>query len=286
MKNIRTIFTIVLVSVFFGACEKTEPIVFDPNSGQTLAFFRNNSSNLEVVLNSTGTDTVKVGLTTLSNQDRTVTVSLVEDQTTAASENFTIQNNEVIIPAGEYFGDLIIEGNDTSLEIQAQSIVLKLETVSPNGVLSEGLHTVSIFQICPIEPTAFVGEYFLEQLTPINPDDGVQVFENQIVTLETVEGASTKRQFSAVYLEALGIGQPPTTVSFSLSCDVVIVDSGIDTFLLCVQSAPTITLGPAEVPSNFDITDDSFFELTLTEYVTDGGCGVAPYQVTFSLTKQ
>lgn len=285
MKNIRIIFTIAVMSLLFIGCEKTEPTIFDPETGETLAFFNNSTSNLEVVVNNTGTDTIKVGLTTLAQQDRTITVSIIDSLTTANAENYTLESNQVVVPAGKFFGNVVISGNDTSLEIQPELIVLKLESLNTDGILSQDIHTVSIFQICPVEPTAFVGQYAIAQLTPNNPDDGVPVFSEQVINLSLVEGASTKRQFSAVYMGDLGIGQPAMAVSFALSCGQIIVDSGLDTFLTCDQET-NITLGPAEVPATFDSTDDSYFELTLTEYENDGGCGAAPYQVTFSLTKQ
>lgn len=285
MKNIRIIFTIAVMSLLVMSCDKTEPTVFNPETGETLAFFNNPTSNLEVIVNNTGVDTIKVGLTTLAQQDRTITVSLIDSLTTADAANYTLESNQVVVPAGEYFGNLVINGTDTSLEIQPELIALKLESISTEGIVSQDIHTVSIFQICPIEPTSFIGDYMLTQLTPDNPDDGAPVFSDQIINLSLVEGASTKRQFSAVYLEDVGIGQPAMTVSFALSCGQVIVDPGLDTQLTCDQES-NITLGPAEVPATFDSTDDSYFELTLTEYENDGGCGVAPYQVTFSLTKQ
>lgn len=283
MKKFKILFAVAFLALV-ASCDKTESTVYDPN-GQTLAFFDGGTSNLEVEIDESGSDTIRVGISGLSNQDRTIKVSVVDSLTTADPENYTIENTDVVVPAGEYFGELIVHGTDNSVTLQPELLVLKLESASGDTTVSKNTHTVSVFQVCPIPPTSFVGDYMITQTTAINPADGVPVFNDQVLTLFTVEGASTKRQFSAVYLEGLGIGQPSMTVSFAFSCGQVIVDSGLDTFLTCDQET-NITLGPATTHSTFEPSDDSQFELTLTEYENDGGCGAPTYQVTFLLTKQ
>ena len=96
----------------------------------------------------------------------------------------------------------------------------------------------------------------------------------------------TSRTFSAIYLEGISSGFPELTINFSLICNQIIVDVA-NTRLSCGGGAPAINIGPAEIPSSYISTDDSVFELTLTEYYTeDGNCGCTPYPVTFKFTKQ
>lgn len=282
MKTIYLKGLFLLLIAALMSCDDTEQTIFDNENGTSLVSFTDDTSNLEVIKDDEGEVSIEIGVSTVSDQDRTVTVQVDEDRSTANPENYEIVNPQVTIPAGEYVSDLVVRGIDNSVELQRESIVLTFSAAEAD-LLSESSHSISIFEICPIEPDAFAGEYQLEQLTPINPDDGVLVFENQTVTLSPVEGASTKRSFEAVYLEALGIDQPATEVVFDLVCDEVLVDEALETGLGCGDG--TITLGPGNVPASFNLLDDSSFELTLTEYVTDGGCGAAPYQVTFSLTK-
>lgn len=272
------------ISILLTSCGDFEPVIFDPNTGQTLVFFSKATSALEVTIDETGSVDVQIGVNTLSSSDRTVTVAVNTDPTltTADPENYSVPTT-VVIPANEYFGQLTITGVDNSVETTAEIITINIVSIEGDGQISNANHTVSIFQVCPVI-APFTGEYFMEQLTPINPDDGVQCFEDQILTITST--GTTNRQFRAVYLEALGIGQPASTVPFGLICNEVIVAPGIGTGLVCVQGDPAITLGPGIVPATYDSEDDTVFELTLTEYVTDGGCGAAPYQTTFRFTKQ
>ncbi len=284
MKKIAIL--LIAVSIFVS-CEKNENLQFDNENGQTLAFFEVESSNLPVVIDDSGSVDVRIGVTTISTSARTINVSVVDDETTALPDTYSLASSTVTIPANEYFGVLTINGVDNNVDTAAKLITLKLEGIS-GGIVDPTLHVVSIFEVCPIPSGAFLGNYAMEQLTVINPADGVQVFENQILAITIPEdGAETSRQFEAIYLEALNIGQPATTVTFSLVCNNIIVDSGIETRLVCAAGEPVITLGPGDVPSNYDATDDSVFELTLTEYETGGdACSASPYQVTFRLTKQ
>ena len=278
MKNL---IKFLAISLLFTACGDFEPVVFDPNTGQTLVFFSKTTDALEVTIDDTGSVDVQIGVNTLSSQDRTVNVTVNSDLTTANSENYSVPAT-VVIPANEYFGQLTVTGVDVSVETTAEIITINLVSIEGGGQISKANHTISIFQVCPIN-APFSGQYLLEQLTAINPDDGVACFSDQVLTIEVT--GSTNRRFKAVYLEDLGIGQPPATVPFGLVCNQVIVAPGIGTSLSC-GGTPAITLGPANVPASYDSDDDSMFELTLTEYVTDGGCGAAPYQTTFRLTKQ
>lgn len=143
----------------------------------------------------------------------------------------------------------------------------------------------SLFAQCPLPPSAFVGEYNLEQITPIHPQNGVPSFNDQIVNL-SIGSTTNSRVFSAVWSENLGVGQDPMEVSFLLDCNIgdVVVDPDLITNLSC--GAGTITLGPASTTGSFINNDDSTFTLILAEYVDDGGCGVSPPLVTeFTLTR-
>lgn len=276
----KILLRIMVICLLIVSCEETQPVIYD--GAQTFVGFHSKVSNLEVTIDDTGSVDIQIDASTLSSQDRTFNVVLNDAKTTSDSQNFQLPSS-VTIPANEYFGFLTVNGVDFNLETTIELIVISLEGTSGTTVVSKSEHEIRIKQVCPVS-APFLGNYQLTQLTDVNPDDGVDVFDPQVITLAS-EGGNA-RSFSAVYLEGAGIGQPPSKVIFNLSCNNVIVNPGIGTGLLCVQGEPQITLGPGTVPANYDPEDDSYFELTLTEYVTDGGCGASPYQVTFSLTKQ
>ena len=279
----KKIVYLLLAMVLITSCDDTESPVF--TGDKTLVYFANTSARLDVIIDETGTVDVPVNITTLQEEDTNVTVEIVEDETTAASENFDFESTATI-PAGEFVGTFTVTGIDQSVETTPELITFKISDAE-GFVFEDTFVEVTIKQVCPLgEDADFLGDYQLEQITPVHPANGVPSFQTQTVTLvnDGETEASTRRAFEAIWIEGV-IDQPASTVSFDLSCNNVVVDPDIDTFLTCDQEN-NITLGPADITGTYDPEDDTSFTLILAEYVEDGGCGVSPPLVTeFSLTK-
>lgn len=283
MKKVLSILTLLFV---VAACDETiDPTIYGgTESDRTFLSFSTNVYDLNVIINDTGTTNVILNSSTVSSVDRTYAVSIVEEETTAAADTYVLPAT-ITIPAGEHQGVMVVQGIDNGLGSDSTNLVIEFTPINPaTEDFDSNRAVISIMRVCPIEANMFTGAYLMEQISAINPDDGVPVFNTQVVNITAT--SETARRFSAVYLQGLGIGQPASTVNFNLSCGNVVTGAGINGFLLCVQGGPTITLGPGAVPGVFDAGDDSSFTLTMTEYVTDGGCGSAPFQVTFQFTKQ
>ncbi|MDT8346714.1 MAG: hypothetical protein RQ756_02850, partial [Flavobacteriaceae bacterium] len=172
------------------------------------------------------------------------------------------------------------------VEVDPELIFVNISDFSDaSASISNAAIQVNIKQVCPIPPGNFLGDYQMAQITPIHPDNGVLSFNDQVVNVQQATSGVNDRIISLVWLEALGIGQPASNIPFGLVCNEVVINSNaISTNLTCGDG--TITLGRPNVNSTYDPDDDSFFELTLAEYVVDGGCGVpAPLQTTFGFTK-
>jgi hypothetical protein len=289
MKKILIPF-IAFALILFQSCEETQPVIYD--GVQTLVYFDGSSLTLSVIENTSKDITVTIGASTISTSDRTVTIAVNEDitKTTVLSSQYSIPLT-VTIPAGSYFADFNVTGiDDLVLTTSGGNLVLTLSEASETGaVLSQDELTISIKKVCPIPAGSFQGQYLMEQITPIHADNGVQTFENQILTLVEDPGNAFARSFEAVFLEAAGIGNPATKIQFSLSCGNTVPFNNIASSLLCEQGAPPINFGaPAEaLLSNFDSSDDSVFEFSIVEYFTeDGDCGVDPLVTKFKFTKQ
>ena len=285
----KKIIYLLMIMVFVTSCDDTESPVF--TGDKTLVYFSNSSATLDVIIDDTGSVDIPINTTTLQDEDIQVTVEVVDEvndveQTTAADENFDF-DSQVTIPAGEYTGFLTVNGIDQSVETDPELIVFRITDAS-GFAFEDTFVEVSIKQVCPLGDGAdFLGDYTLEQQTPIHPANGVLSFENQTVTLvnDGETEASTRRAFEAVWIEAAGFDNP-TLVSFDLSCNNIIMDDGINTGLTCDQES-NITLGKADTTGTYDANDDSSFTLILAEYVNDGGCGVPqPLTTEFLLTKE
>jgi len=160
-------------------------------------------------------------------------------------------------------------------------------TSAVNGPAFQGFFNFSSKVTCPLSNDDFVGEYTLTYVE--DPQAfGVSAFGHDgiTVTLETIDGSTTLRKFSYEYLTELGVGQGNVDFTFDFVCDVIIPNDAQVTALSC--GAGDITLGPSKDGgfSSFDLNNDGEFEITLDDFVSDGGCGVAPLKTVIKLTKK
>lgn len=269
----KKIVFLLLTFIAFYSCEKNEMKTFDNVNGQTLAFFESNSSSLPVVIDQTGSLELNIGVTTISNASRTVSFSLNEEETTADSENYTISATSVTIPAGEYWGSFTISGVDVSVETEAKIIALDLTSVD-NGIVNTTTHKVSLFQVCPIEETSFVGAYLIEQTTPYV--DGPTLQDGDVVIV-TAEG--TRRSFeTSRYVDYCSTPMP---FVFDLVCNETVVPNQNTN---CSCGNTTDWFGPAEINGTYDPNDDTVFDVTFSDD-QQVDCGPTA-QTSYRFTKQ
>lgn len=285
IRNI-VLFATLFIIAFISCDETIEPTIYqgDPTSDRTFLSFPSSIVNLPVTIDATGTVELKLNSSTISANERTFNVSVVDSLTNADPLTYTIPAT-VTIPANSYSGTLTIVGTDNNLvEPAAKQLTFSLANLPDDVDMDNNTITINIFEVCPIPNGAFTGNYLMQQISPINPCDGVQMFENQIVTISST--GDTSRTFGAIYLEAFSASFPILDINFNLVCNSVIVDVS-SSGLACAGATSTINVGPAASPSTYDASDDSVFEVTISEYYTqDGNCGCNPYDTTFRFTKQ
>src|SRR5690554_2750974 len=96
---------------------------------------------------------VEISITKVSESDRTISVSIDQEASTALPEYYTIDSSTLIIPAGEYIGKVKLSGNfDEIPEAGTFGLVLKLDSVDgaqidPNNSTA----TLSIYRVCPTD---------------------------------------------------------------------------------------------------------------------------------------
>ena len=262
--------------IFFSSCSETEPVIYDPNNSQALVYFSRTNANLAIEIDATGQLVVPINVSTLSTEDRIVTVEVDVDRSTADTQNYTVATS-VVIPAGEYFGNLVIDGVDVTAETTPELLYLDIVSFSDaTAVISPTTLEVSVFQFCPIAPGLFTGGYLMEELTPYV--DGPTLNDGEVVTL--VATSETGRRFATKnYPTYCGTNM---NFNFSLVCGEVIVAANQRS--TCACTADGLFFGPATSPSTYNINDDTVFEMTFTNDVTED-CGTA-VQTTYRLTKQ
>lgn len=151
-----------------------------------------------------------------------------------------------------------------------------------NGRLyGSDIHTSSVYNVvatypvgCPLNGT-FTGDY---QVTITGDGDFGAFAESGVYSLE--ETSQTQRTFNITWLPDLdGYSQ---NVVLNFVCGIVsvpVVDSGLG----C--GGGSLTFGSTDDGVEIDPEDDSSFTVTLTNFISDGGCGVAAHPVTLQFEK-
>ncbi len=277
MKNI--IYTsLALLSVIMISCEPEdqEPI-FDSSttsSNRPLVGFVERSVEFGIERDDAQDSLiVVVGVSKLSDSDRTYDISINDELSTADPLNYEIQDTTVTIPAGQYAGELLIEGGDVTLTGTPQVLVLDLTSRLEEDILTIERISVNLVEFCPVPDDFFVGEYRLDPLDG-SPFGGANpyFFPDTV----TVEATGIARVFSAETL----VGGNFLNSTLRLVCGEIVY-APLDIGFNCGGSA--ISYNPASALQPYDQTfaDDSMFFVTF-RFI--GGCADRDNQL-FLLTK-
>ena len=142
------LYTYLFFIVF--ACKQDEQI-FDVNSDDTFISLENNLYSIRVK-NDTDSISINVYSSTLSNNNRVLKVNLIEDETTAETENFTYDSS-FIIPAGSHIGSFTVTGINTSLNKEiVDDIVFYISSDFKSSPLDpkENMLTVRLSEYAPL----------------------------------------------------------------------------------------------------------------------------------------
>lgn len=140
MKNIKFLFTALVLVFFVTSCEKYDD--YEANRPEVVGF-TTAAKNLKVPNGRSKDLSLEVYVTNISDQDRTFTVSVVENRTLVAAENYEL-GESVVIPAGEQVGTFVMTGVDVSLTSEKLDLVLM---VNPEGnTVSGGQIVVKLYK--------------------------------------------------------------------------------------------------------------------------------------------
>lgn len=150
-------------------------------------------------------------------------------------------------------------------------------TAAVNGPAFQAHFEWVLKATCPLPDDIFVGDYMLTYDPPINDGFGESLKEG-IVTLRTVAGSSTQREFDACYLEVYGCFD--VTVKIDFVCDQVVLLT-TDTGVGCGNN---IIFNPG-AGQPIDISDPNA-PIVIEYFEATGDCGLGSPARRMVLTKQ
>lgn len=143
MKNILILLS---VFVFFTSCEEVEPTYFDLYSDYTYASFVETYTLFPVPTGGTASIEIEIGTTTLSESDRILVIGVDEESTTANSDNYHFETTDIVIPANEHIGTIVLHGEDVNIDPSGERVYIKIISMEGAATLSEDTHEVIIFR--------------------------------------------------------------------------------------------------------------------------------------------
>lgn len=282
MKNILKL-VFISVAALFVSCDSIDNDTSYLDNRPSQAYFVPGISGSLLVLESEpSTTNIVVGISEAKDFDRTFTVAIDPSSTAEAGVHYDAVLTNLFVPAGAVVANIPVTGLYQGATLEGNTLKLELTAVEDSQIGTRKVYTLNIMRSCPLSDDFGTGIYALAQTSGPN-EFGALAFSNQNVTITS--GASGARSFSAVYMASLGVGQPAMTFTFVMTCETVSVPEAQPTGLLCTQGAPSITLGPAATLGSFNASDSTLITVVATEFESDGGCGVAPVEFTFTLTK-
>ncbi len=272
---------LLFVSLFaFTACEE-DLVIYDVDNGQAIATITNGSQQTLPVPDTGDTAIIEVGVTTVSDVDRSISISIDQTQTTAQPEEYSIDQSTLVIPAGSFVGRIEIDANFNAIpETGITSLVINVDDVAGADALEGTLtHTINFFRFCPFEGGAtFLGDYQLETVT-------LGIFNTPTLTDGVVtisQGATVAdRRFSVAAYPAFG-AFTPFQFSFSLICGEIVV-SQVEGINVGCGGANGIAPTTATI-STYDSADDSELIINFIDDYRDQ-CGWGAPEVQIRLTK-
>jgi hypothetical protein len=165
MKNLVYKISLILAVALVGiSCEENETPIFDVENGRAIAGFNGGTTTPRVIFNpaENTTSIIKVGVSTLSSTDRSLSFSIDEEASTLDPALYSIEF-PASIPAGEFTADIAIT-TIASLDIPSASdaVVINLESVEGAEFLVNSITTINLGVTvrCPeIIIDDFVGTY-------------------------------------------------------------------------------------------------------------------------------
>lgn len=146
------------------SCEEEGIPLFDTTNGRAIAGFNGGAADTRVVFNpAENTESIlKVGVSTLSSSDRSVSVS-IDAASTLDPSFYTINTLAPIIPAGEFTADIVITTlPGATLPGASDAVILNLDSVEGAEILDNSISTLAVgldVQCPSVEISALAGSY-------------------------------------------------------------------------------------------------------------------------------
>lgn len=203
----KKIFLLLFVSTFaFVSCD--ESVDEEIYTGESLTYFTEGTSgNYFVEETEDPGYQIPVGVTDKADNDRTFTVSIINEQTTATQEEYMLEES-FVIPANEHFGYINVNGFYDEIDLTGSMLTLKLENVDGSNIANfDNVFQLKLNPYCPFEvPTTFNGTASIPGSGTVNsftvefePTGNLNEFTTESIWGDFVAGATGDPGYAGEY---------------------------------------------------------------------------------------
>ena len=239
MKNLYYL-TLVILTIGFTSCENENYGVEVNNYDGNVTYFTSGKKGDYFVTPNAGPFKIQVGATNKSNSDRNYTIVVSPESTATKGVDFSMASSTVTIPAGEYFGEISIEGIFAGTKAAGSKLILSLKGDSSDPVMVNNSFSLSIFQKCISD---LAGNYSVTTTYGYHdflPNFNPYTMEMEIVAIDQEAGLYEISDFSGglysigPYSSSYGTGSESFTVQFTENCGNISWENQSDGFGFCV----------------------------------------------------
>jgi len=217
----KRIFLLFVLAGFIASCEQDD----SNNISQTAFLFSTTTSDLPVSNALESFVEFEIGVTTKSSSDRTVTL-VVNPESTATSDQYTIEPSTVVIPAGAYSTKVKVVGNYDNIP-ESGSVKLVFNLGGDVDVMSgKENHEINLYRFCLSD---LAGTYSVT--TNYGFHDFLPNFSSNTTTT-TITALAAENTYSVPdfsgglysvgpYASAYGTGNVDNSLTFVVNCDNV-----------------------------------------------------------------
>ncbi|MEW7281333.1 hypothetical protein ABW636_22325 [Aquimarina sp. 2201CG1-2-11] len=279
----KCILSLVALCAILVSCEQ-DKVIF--SESQTFVKFEESNQSFTVNIGQASSEEIPVIVSSVSSSERSISVEVLEEETTLASSEYTV--GTIVIPANSYEGVLTVGFEDAGVEASTRVLVLKVPTSADFSGGDQTL-SVSINQLCPVDPNTFVGNYTVSFADPIGLDAGTfnggLAFADD-VTYELVLDPDNpaRRVMQIVHQPKFCSGRDPIPFEMDFLCGNIIVPFQPGECVCTADGRPDWH-GPSSVPGSYDINDDSTFIVRFEENAADNCTSYDHHEAEVTFTK-
>jgi hypothetical protein len=242
MKKMKNLYYLVvaLLAISFTSCQDEDHGVEVNNFEGNVAYFTSGTEGEYFVTPNADPYMIQIGATNKSDSDRTYTILISPESTATVAVDFSTANT-VTIPAGEYFGEIAVEGLFAGTTASGSELILSIQGDSSDLAMVNNSFSLGIFQKCVSD---LGGNYSVTTTYGYHdflPDYNPNTMDMEIVVLDQDEGLYEINDFSGglysvgPYADAYSSAGPDSfIVQFTENCGNISWTGQSDPYGACV----------------------------------------------------